>query len=251
MTGSYETLLEVVVKEQIHSLVKLQQEDQTLDRLRRQVLEGPQRINELEREIEALEQNLEADKRRIQEVKKAQRVYEAEVEDGIEHINKSKARLMTIKSNREYQALLKELEDIERTNTEKEDKILQCMEEIETISQILEVKQRELSSVRNTFEEEKRAVDADIRRAREQICETEKCREGTVKILDPKLLARYGRIKASSGGTAVVVAENATCGGCHMNIPAQMYNELHGDDSLKFCPHCGRIIYWKGLVDAT
>jgi predicted nucleic acid-binding Zn-ribbon protein len=92
-------LLEVIVKEQMALLVKLQEQDQTLDRLRRQIREGPQRIQQSEGQVETLEGNLETGKNRIQEIQKLQRQFEAEVEDGAGHVGKSKIRLLTIKSN--------------------------------------------------------------------------------------------------------------------------------------------------------
>jgi len=239
------------VTEQIELLFKLQEEDETLDRLRRLIHEGPQRIEELESKVAALKKSLEADKRRIEEVKRVQRQYEAEVEDGVAHIRKSKARLMTIKSNKEYQALLKEIEDTERTNGKKEDKILGCMEEIESVNEIVQDKEKDLSAILNHLENEKSTVDAEVRNAREQIYEVEKHRVDTLKTVDPKLLARYEHIKSRSGGIAVAFVEDATCGGCHMNIPPQIYNELQRGDSLMFCPNCERIIFWKGRAPAA
>ncbi len=239
------------MKKQIRLLIRLQQEDLTLERLRRRVLEGPQQIKGFDREIAALEEDVEADKRRVEEAKKTQRQHEAEVEDGVEQIRKSKTRLMSIKTNKEYQALLKEIENIKGVNGAREDKVLECMEEIENIGEILKIKQRDLSATRIRLDNEKKAVEADIRDAEEQIAESEEHRQEMVSVLDPKLLTRYEQIMAMSGGTAVVMADNATCGECHMNIPPQMYNELHKGDSLKFCPHCDRIIYWKGFLDAN
>jgi predicted nucleic acid-binding Zn-ribbon protein len=243
--------LEIIVKEQIELLVKLQREDKVLERLRRQVLEGPNRIKESASHVAALEEDLESNKRHIDEVKKAQRHFEVEVEDAVEQIGKGEARLMAIKSNKEYQALLKEIEDAERVNADKEDRILECMEEIEELGQTLETKQGDVSMARDRLEEETRIVEEDVRKAQERIDDIERRREDTVKFMDPTLLVRYERIKARSGETAVVWVENATCSGCHMNIPPQMYNELHKGDSLEFCPHCQRIIYWRGLSDPT
>lgn len=239
------------MREQIDLLVKLQQKDETLGRLRKQIHEGPQQIKEHERKVADLEENLKGDQKRIEEAKKIQRQYEAEVEDGIARIKKSKSRLMSIKSNKEYQALLKEIEDTESANAEKEDKILDCMEEMERLNRILEGKKKDLSATRDRLEAEKRVIDTDVMQAQEQLSETEKRRENMARIIDRKLLARYEKIKARSGGIAVALVENATCGGCHLNIPPQMYNELQRGDSLKFCPHCDRIICWKGCVAST
>jgi predicted nucleic acid-binding Zn-ribbon protein len=237
--------LEVNVKAQMDLLVKLQQKDQTLDILRRQMQEGPQRMAEIEKQVDFLEQDLETDKQQIEEVQKAQRQYEAEVEDGLGHINRSKGRLLTIKSNKEYQACLKEIEEGEKGNREKEDKILGCMEEIERLRQVLKEKGEDLQDQRQRFGEEKKTIEAKMGQAQEELSREEKERSEMLKAIDPGVLARYEQIKRRSGGLAVVNVKNTTCLGCHLNIPPQMYNELQRRDSLKYCPHCDRIIYWK------
>jgi predicted nucleic acid-binding Zn-ribbon protein len=61
------------VKEQIELLVRLQETDQGLDRLKGQIREGPERLRGLEKELQALEEDVEADKKRIQDLKKTQR----------------------------------------------------------------------------------------------------------------------------------------------------------------------------------
>lgn len=243
-------VLEVSVKEQMALLVKLQEQDQTLDRLRRQIREGPQRIQQSEGQVETLEGNLETGRSRIQEIQKLQRQFEAEVEDGAGHVGKSKIRLLTIKSNKEYQAVLKEIEDSQRANAEKEDKILGCMEEVEGLNEELQHQEKELLAVRDAFEKEKRTIEAEVGQAEEQASEVEQLRRDTAQAMDPGLLARYEQIKARTGGRAVAYVENTTCSGCHLNIPPQMYNELQRRDSLKFCPNCDRIIYWKNGATA-
>ena len=140
------------MREQIDLLVKIQEKDQTLNQLRRQMQEGPQRIKESERALEGIEQDLEAYRRQIQESQKLQRQYEAEVEDAVERVRKSKARLLTIKNNKEYHAVLKEIEDTERKNVQKEDEILGCMEEIEGLKKTLQDKERDLSAMKERFD---------------------------------------------------------------------------------------------------
>ena len=233
------------MKEQMALLVKLQEQDQILDQLKRRIREGPQKVKEMEGEVEILAGNLEAGKNRIQEIQKLQRQLEAEVEDGAGQIGRSKTRLLTIKSNKEYQAILKEIEDTQRTNAEKEDKILGFMEEIEGLNQEIQHKEKELSAVRARFEEEKRTVEGEVRQAEAEFAEVEKHRQDTAQAMDSELVARYEHLRVRTGGRAVAYVENTTCSGCHLNIPPQMYNELQRRDSLKHCPNCDRIIYWK------
>ena len=62
---------------------------------------------------------------------------------------------------------------------------------------------------------------------------------------DPQLITVLDDVKKKVRGLAVVPVQQAICMGCHMNIPAQLFNELQRFDELRFCPHCHRIIYWK------
>lgn len=233
------------MKKQINFLVKLQKEDRGLARLRWQMREGPERLQGLEKELQALEEDVEADKKRIQDLKKTQREYEADIEDGLAHIRKSRGRLMSVKNNKEYRAVLREIEDTEKENADKEDKVLGCLEEIETLSEELEAKEKGLSAMRDRLESEKTAISKEIARVREELSDIEKSREKLVQTIAPELLAKYEQIRARSGGIAVALVNNATCSECHLGIPPQMYNELQRQDTLRFCPNCQRIICWK------
>jgi predicted nucleic acid-binding Zn-ribbon protein len=234
-----------IVKTQVDLLVKLQEKDQTIDQLAWKMREGPERLKDLEMELEGLEQTIEDDKKRMEELKHAQRQFEIDIEDGIAHIRKSRGRLMSIKNNREYKALLREIEDTEKENAKREDKVLECLEEMERLNQGVEIKENDLSRLRDELETEKKAVNKELDRLQEQLADIEKGREGLMETIDPNLLGKYQQIKRMSGGIAVSLVNHATCGACHLGIPPQMYNELQRQDTLQFCPHCQRIIYWK------
>jgi predicted nucleic acid-binding Zn-ribbon protein len=233
------------VKKQINLLIKLQEKDRVLDQLRRQMREGPELLRGLEKELEGLEEDVEADKGRIQDLEKAQREYEAEIEDGLAQIRKSRGRLMSIKNNKEYRALLREIEQMEKGNADKEDRVLGCLEELEKLNKELEAKENGLSAMRDRLESEKKIIAEKVQRVHEEFSDGEKARKELLQTVDPQLLVKYEQIKATGGGIAVALVNNATCSECHLGIPPQMYNELQRQDTLKFCPNCQRIIYWK------
>jgi predicted nucleic acid-binding Zn-ribbon protein len=233
------------VKKQVDLLVKLQEKDQTIDRLGWRIREGPERLKDLETQLETIEQAIKDDEKRVQELQQAQRDYEGDIEDGVAHIRKSRGRLMSIKNNREYKALLREIEDTEKENAKREDKVLECLEEIEGLSQGFELKESELSTLREELETERKAVQEEVALIQEELNEVEQGKEGLIQTIEPNLLGKYNQIKGMSGGIAVSLVNHATCGACHLGIPPQMYNELQRQDTLQFCPHCQRIIYWK------
>jgi len=233
------------VKKQIDFLVKLQEKDRALDWFRWQIREGPERLQGLEKELEGLQEDVEADKRRIQDLNKTQRELEDEIEVGIAHIRKSRGRLMSIKNNKEYRALLREIEETEKGNADKEDIVLGCLEDLDKLNNELGAKEKGLSAMRDRLESEKVAIAKELARIREEFSVVEKSREELIQTIDPKLLIKYEQIKATSGGIALALVNNATCSECHLGIPPQMYNELQRQDTLKFCPNCQRIIFWK------
>ncbi len=233
------------MKKQIDLLVELQEKDRVLDRLRWQTREGPERLQGLEKELEAIEDDVEADKRRIQDLKKTQREYEAEIEDGVARIRKSRGRLMSVKNNKEYRALLREIEETEKGNAKKEDRVLGCLEELEKLNKELEAKEKGLSGMQDHLESEKKAIAKEVARIHREFSDVEQSRKKLLQTIDTQLLTKYEQIKATSGGIAVALVNNATCSECHLGIPPQMYNELQRQDTLRFCPNCQRIIYWK------
>ncbi len=239
------------MKKQIGLLVELQSKDQATDRLRWRIPEGPERLQGLERERQRLEGEVEDDKIRIQELNKAQREYEAEIEDGTAHIKKSRGRLMNIKNNKEYRALIREIEETEKENAKKEDRVLDCLEELEKLNKELEAKEKGLSAMQDNLKSEEVTVTKEVALVQKELSDMDKSRVKLMQTIDSQLLAKYEQIKAGSGGMAVALVNNATCSECHLSIPPQMYNELQRQDTLKFCPNCQRIIYWKGSEPAT
>jgi len=234
-----------VVKKQIDLLVEVQEKDRLLEKLKAQICRGPERIRNLEKNLQSLQEDMEANKTHIQDLKKAQRLYESDIEDGLAHVRKSRGKLMSIKNNREYRAVLKEIEEIEKENASKEDKVIGCLEEQERLGEALKGGEKDLAAMRETIAREKKVIEEELSRAEKELAHVTGDKQNLVQDIDSSLLAQYDRIKIRSGGVAVALVNNATCCGCHMSIPAQMYNELQRQDALQLCPHCQRIIYWK------
>jgi predicted nucleic acid-binding Zn-ribbon protein len=239
------------VKKQIDLLVQLQGKDQAIERLRWRLHEGPERLQGLERQLHRFEEEVEDVKVRIHELKKAQRQYEADIEDAIAHIKKSRGRLMSIKNNKEYQALLKEIEETEKGNADKEDKVLTCLEELEGLNQEVEAKEKDVSAMRDHLKSEEITTAKEVAHVQEELSDMDRSRVQLMQTIDSQLLAKYEQIKTRGGGIAVALVNDATCSECHLSIPPQMYNELQRQNTLKFCPNCQRIIYWKEAEPAT
>jgi predicted nucleic acid-binding Zn-ribbon protein len=159
-------------------------------------------------------------------------------------MEKSRVKLDNIKSNKEYTAVLKEIEDQEKEKSLKEDHFLQLMDEIEALDRNCIEGSNELSELKNQYERTKEEVENELKDldAREDLLE--KKRVKFCDSMDKDLLKRYLLLKGRKGGIAIGAVIGGICQSCYMGIPPQQFNELIRCNSLTSCPNCNRMIYW-------
>ncbi|MBN1663754.1 MAG: hypothetical protein JW943_09150 [Deltaproteobacteria bacterium] len=229
--------------EQLLLLIELQNIDSAVRGINMKKKELPDKIGKLDEAFAALKISVEQDAKAVDDLQKGLREKEEKLKRGIDTIKKAKDRLTEVKTNKEYQAALKEIEGIEIKNSEGEDEIILTMEELDKLRSGLKIKEQDMESYRSRYEKEK----ADFEKALLATdAELVACQEKGVEIrsrIDGDILKRYEIIKNRNNGLAVVSVWKEVCRGCHMNIPPQLYNELLTATTLFFCPNCNRIMY--------
>ncbi|MDO9515539.1 MAG: C4-type zinc ribbon domain-containing protein [Syntrophales bacterium] len=233
------------MKEQIFSLIELQNITFEMDKLTAGRVDLPQEINRLGEELESIERELKEDEQRVEMLRADHKVKETALKNSIENIKKAKSRLLEVKTNKEYEAILKEIDTINEKNGAVEDEIIHLLEEIDRAGEDLKAKESETAGRRSTCENEIRKMEKELNSIGSELKKVLKRSDETRSRTKAGLLKKFDMIKDRKGGRAVVPVWKAVCYGCHMNIPPQMYNELQRNDKLMLCPHCERIIYWE------
>ena len=233
------------MKEQIEILVKLQKVETETGDIRSLLDALPQRLENLDAEVMAFQQTLEEDEKLVNDIKKDYRMYESDSQTGISQIEKSQAKLRSVKTNKEYQSLLKEIEDTKEINSKIEDKMLECLDRIEEMEAVVERKQTELSTLTDRVDREKENIRKETREGEKRLAWLDTERQKISAMIEPGLLKTFNTIKKKRKRLAIVPVQDAVCLGCHMNIPPQLYNEIQRFDSLKLCPNCQRMLYWE------
>jgi len=180
----------------------------------------------------------------LDDLKKERRRVELEIQDLENKIEKSTIKLSNIKSNKEYGAALKEIEDSKKAKFLVEDKVIKSMEEIEEMErQASEYKKQEPEFLAKS-ERDKTAIEKELQGLNKELESLNKEREDIMAAIDQDILKRYLFLKERKGGQAIGSVIAGVCQTCHMGIPPQKFNELIRCDSLMTCPHCSRIVYW-------
>jgi uncharacterized protein len=233
------------IQEQLTILVALQGVELEILMAGRQIValnDEAASLGQASAEHEAL---VAAEKEAFDNLRKSYRELDAESKINASKIDKSNEKLRAVKTNKEYQLILKEIEEIRKKNSGIEDRMIELLDQLEAQEGAVKQKEIQLAGFVQSCIEKKTAI-AD--RVQQQVQAVERLNDKKEQIkasADPKTISILDDVKTKVRGLAVVPVEQAVCMGCHMNIPAQLYNELLRYDELRFCPHCNRIIYWK------
>ena len=232
------------MKEQILLLAELQKIDSEITRMEIKKKELPVVLDKLNEELRLSEEKMEDERKKIDELFKRHRDGENDLKKRNEDLKKIKSRLFDVKTNREYQALLKEMDIINEKNDKTENDIIDVLEMIDTVKKELEEGEKEFNAFRISQEKEIIKVDNEINSIDSIFLDIRRENSKIKRKINADLLKKYDIIKQKRNGKAVVPVWKGICEGCHVNIPPQMYNELQQSEVLMLCPHCNRIIYW-------
>jgi hypothetical protein len=233
----------MVAKEQIDILVRLQKIELESSYINSKLGEFPHRLEKIDEELSTFQGAIAEEENHLTELKKKYRTYESDAEMNLSRIKKSKEKLGSVKTNKEYQSSLKEIEDLEIINSKIEDDMIECLETMDGIESEIDSKKKECSQLSGRVKAEKDLLQQESDQAKESLARLDADRSSLTKTIDPELLKKYNMVKGLVGNVAITAVKNAVCQGCNVNIPPQLYNELQRFDTLMFCPHCQRIIY--------
>ena len=167
------------------------------------------------------------------------------IEEG--NISKAENRLPSIKTQREYVAVLKEVDMAKKLNKEIQDKIAALDAEIEVLNTDCQEKIEELAQMNEKVQDRQKEIEAALKECDTVLGEGDGRRDGFLAKIPTSLRKRYETLLDRRAGVAVVEARQETCCGCNMNLPPQLFNSLYTTKEILVCPHCNRMLYLEPI----
>ena len=196
-------------------------------------------LNEVTRQITELTALIET-------ATKERRALEKDLEAHDSQTEKMRARLSELKTNKEYQAHLFEIEMANKKKGEIEERILAYMEKIEQQQRgIAEAQARKVEADKQ-FAVEKTRLDSQQASLTAELSELEQKHKEIAAGVEKGLLARYAKLRASRKDQALAPVRNGICFGCKLQISPQLVAQVKRSDAMLFCSFCGRLLYWEG-----
>lgn len=235
--------------EQLRLLIQLQEVDTVLRSLVARKDQLPKVLAELEQRRVANQKNLDTVKEALQTAQKNKRDRDQDLETGVQKAERLKARTSEIKNNKEYQALLKEIETIEQENKAIEDEILRLMEKIDAAAAAITTAEQTTREADAAIAAEQKEHEAAAAKIAAELAGVEQEKQRMAQQVEPSVFAKYQRLIATKAGTAIAEARGESCSGCFMSIPPQVFVNVKKNESIISCPQCNRILYYKEAIE--
>jgi predicted nucleic acid-binding Zn-ribbon protein len=232
-------------------LLTLSRLDGSTRKLAQRLAGVPERLKRILARRETLRADLSALKEELESVSSRRRVLEQEAEVLSSKIAGFDSQLLTLRSNDEYQVMVKQIGDSRARRAERENEALELMEREEELGSRVQAEETRIQDeIADTEadEEELESSRAEIERRLEGSAAE---REQQLEALAPDVRRLYDRLARGRDGLAVVPVVKDACGGCFSALPPQRINETRLATRLLTCEACGRILVWDGAPGAA
>jgi predicted nucleic acid-binding Zn-ribbon protein len=240
---------EVTPLQTLKALVSLQEIDVRIRELEKDREQIPSRLTEIETILGGKDSELAGERNQLDEAEMSRRMLEGDLKAEKEKIKKWEARLTEIRSNRDYQALSREIEAARKANLGIEDEILKKMQEIEDLKASISLKEQDMAGLNDGLSSERDELEEKLRSINDKISGEDQLRTRAKQAVEDRWLRQYETIRKRRDGVAVVAVLDEHCQGCHMGIPPQLYNIVLKGERIETCPYCHRIVYYKQSLD--
>ncbi|OGX18789.1 MAG: hypothetical protein A3K83_02495 [Omnitrophica WOR_2 bacterium RBG_13_44_8b] len=234
------------LKQQLGNLVKLQTIDSEIYALKLEKDAKPQEIKALEAAFEEKKLHLAALEKNLLDFQKQRKERELELGSREESTKKLQTQLYSLKTNKEYQAMLQQIEQAKADASVIEDKILQLFEQADKIKTETEQEKQKLEQEEKVFQGQKKKIEDRIKEIDDRLSQLDAQRQQVIPDIDRKILSQYERILSNRDGLAIVTVKDNTCQGCNMFVPPQVINLIKMYERIITCEVCNRILYIEG-----
>ena len=228
---------------QLSLLVQLQQLDLKIHQLDDQRQKIPARIDEARLPLDQANSRLEELNAAIQKATADRRSGEQDLAEQESHVQKLRSRLMELKTNKEYQAHLFEIDLANKKKDSMEERVLLAMERGEEKQKELEEVQKLVDEATDAFAKAKTELEAQATQLDRELEELKVQKEQVLPLLDKPVHQRYTTLKSTLKVMVVAKVRGGTCGGCQLQVPPQLIADVKRADQLLTCPYCFRILY--------
>lgn len=227
-------------------LVDLQKSMADQRRLEKELLKIPDSIRTIEQQITQVREALEEAERTFKDHELQLRVKEMELLETQEKEGKINSRLYQIKTNKEYQAALQEIENFKTLRERIEEGIIILMDTVDEERDRLKERREEVKAQGERLKSTLEGLQRRNGEIGEEIESARKRAEEASAQVQPDLLNRFKRVFDGKGGVALTPANGGYCHSCQVRLTPHVVQVVQRGQDFVTCEGCSRFLYWDG-----
>lgn len=238
------------MENRLRLLYGLQRVDSSLDELHELKGDLPHLVEVLENRVQDREQLRKTLETTIKKSVVRRDEIDLEIVTTKEKIEKYKEQQFQIKTNKQYDALTREIDTAQARITALEKEMDSVEGATHTAKMDLEALTPELEELKKELKERQTELDHVNKEHEDEELKLKHEREKLAVRIEKNDLRLYERIRKALGGKAVVPVRRNACGGCFKRVPPQVAVELRKNAKLMTCEHCGRLLVSDDIVES-
>ena len=242
-------MLEVGQKERIvlgelDQLMQLQVIDYDLGELERSKEYLPDMMENLNREITEARTKYDTTKKTIEESKIKQHKLELDVKTKQQELEKYQQQMMSIKTNKEYDALVAQIDKIKADVDVAETEIINTIDQTKEVEKHIDDYKKQLEDTEENNKKQLSVLQEKMDSIGDKVAAKDKERQVVLGTVPRSILSVYERVRRGKGGDVVVSVKKKACGACYKSLTPKKAQEIRGGGKIFTCDYCGRILYW-------
>ena len=233
----------ISIKEQIRSLSSLQEYDAKIYTLNKEKEQLPLEVVRLQKIFDDKKARLHSLEENSKSFALKRKEKEIDLASQEENIKKLNLQLSTLKTNKEYQAMLAQITSLKTDNSALEEEILKIMDEQDGLKEEITKEKAHLAEEEKKFQDEKKKAEARLQEIEFSIADLTAKRNHIVPSVEKRVFSTYERVLKAKEGLALVKVKDFACQGCHMSVTPQVVNEIKMQEKIITCESCARILY--------
>jgi predicted nucleic acid-binding Zn-ribbon protein len=230
--------------EQIRQLVALQHVDDGIHAVHAELEAAPKEVEELEKRFNAQDAQRNYVLEKLQHLQEQQKRLDADIQDDESRLARSKDKLMLVENDREFQAMDREINNMETLSQSREEERMALQEERILQEENLRNVEDTWNELKVELERQQENLEFRLSLSREKLEGLEAQRTEVSEGIPAPVLGRYEFIRNRLRHPVIVPVNEGICSGCHIAIPPQVFIDLQRGSHIMSCPNCQRLMYW-------
>lgn len=228
----------------IELLLKLQVIDYDLGELERSKEYLPDMMGNLNNEIKDIQRKLDEAKAKLEEANLRQKSLDLEIKTKEAELQKYQQQMMSIKTNKEYDALVAQIDAVKSEISVMRQQETETMETMESLENEIPDFTKKNDEIKENNSKQLEVLQTQIDSIGDTMTGKTADRKSILSKIPRPTVSIYERVRKGKGGAAVVVVKKRSCSACNNSLTPKKVQEIRRSDNINTCESCGRMLYW-------